>query len=282
MSNFVWNGGAGDGTWDTNGNWVGGTAPTSGSHNIYIPASNANVPSITVGPTGTPSFDLVEIQDGFGGTASGVTLGTDSVSLVFGTVTTLRIANKRCQYMKFGGTFTTVYADALGSASLYFSSGGVTSFYGGMDGNVIFEDDVEVTRFIKMGGSFTIKGDSTSPVDLVVSIGGSASGEIWRRIAKGVVSGKLTTAYAAEGDISAGTSTLEVASNGIFIPKSTGNWDEIVYHSGAIIDGTQTPGGSSKPTITTLIGPPSNKVVLPSAKWTVTNTPMVSVPFGPI
>lgn len=270
MADYTWTG-ATSGTWDVTTNWLGGVIPVSNAaNNVYLTGGSR---SITVGPVSTPTFGSVVVGEGFGGTAQGVTLGTDSVSLVFGTVTTLTINNRRCSYMKFGGTaFTTVNVKALGSASLYFTSGAITTLYGGSEGRIEIEDNVSLLTLRRAGGSMLIRGDASSPVDLDMRIGRGAKVDCWRRIALGVIDGSLTVEYAAEGAISAGTSKVIVGSGGLMIHKATGDFAQIEVMPFGEFDGSKQPGQATKPTITSLYIEPNSKVTAPASLFTVTNT----------
>lgn len=270
MTTYNWTGATGDKNWNTAGNWLGGSAPTSDVANTIINLMLGST-SIETGPSSAIDALSLNIGEGFGGAATGVTLGTDSVNFTFGTVTTLRINNRRMKFAKLGCTsFTTVYLDALGGCDLYFPSGNVVTCYGGGEGRVTFEDDVELTTFYRHG-AFVIKGDASAPLDLVLDIGRGGNGECWRRIHTATIAGNLTMANAGEGVAGAGTSRWTVTSGGKLYLNQSGGVANIIAQTGAVVDGSKNPGFATKPTITNLIYAPTASVVVPDAIFTVTN-----------
>ena len=281
MADYTWTGGAGDGNWNTAGNWAGGAAPSSSASNhVYINAANATTPSITVGPSSAIDLGSLNILNGFGGTAQNVTFGAGTVP-VFGTITTFNVINTRCSVIKISCTaITTANIRALGGATLYFVVGACTTLNAGPDGRIEVEHDFALTTVRRAGGSMLIKG-KTTPADMNLRLCRSAVCDCWRRISSGIIDGKLTVEYSADGDISAGTSQIFVNATGKMLHKATGDYDHIEVAEGGTLDGTKNPGKATNPTITTLIRNSGSKISIPTSMFTVSYDTMIGFEDAP-
>lgn len=145
MSDIVWNGGSGDGNWNTGGNWVGGSRPAN-SDTAIIGSTNQAIIGATVAETGL----TVKVTPGFGGTigADAPLIFTNGPALIQ-YAGTGRYANFGC-----GGTVTSAKFEHSGGQEVVLSSGTWT-LVSNSSGTLTIAAATIVTTFNNVAGSVT-------------------------------------------------------------------------------------------------------------------------------
>lgn len=215
-----WTDGAANGDIDDVNNWsateggASGAAVPNGSGTAHFNRGSHSLVS------GTLSCATINIREGFGGDASGITIGTESAALSMTATTKLFISNERCQFIKVTGAQGIVDLAKLGGSRFYLAGGSVTTMYVAAGaGYWELEDDVELTYLFAEGMSGLIKGDATSPVAAVFSISAGAKVECWREYEVANVSGILDLAQAADATA---TSRTFVNNGGTLVTRQSG------------------------------------------------------------
>lgn len=273
MASRFWVAPAIHGDWGVVGSW----SATDGG------ASGASVPVSTDTATikqGAYSIDTglnqsavaltgLNILNGFAGNASGLTIGDSSNSLQID-ATTLNINNTRCAFIKLAGAYTTVNVYNLGGCQLFFTGGSIVTLnVFATSGYIEIADDVELTTCRTAGCNMTIKGDSTSPLDLELDIAKGAFVDCWRKVAISVIHGKLQMSNAAS-----------FASSGTPLVKLFGTLDyqaagalttTLLAYDGAVFTTANGPGFQTPPTLTALYRFGRLGGARPSNRLTITN-----------
>lgn len=253
----------------TDGGSTGAAVPVTGDDIYFKQGTSGPLLNLSVLSAVNPAS--VNILDGFGGTASGVAFGTDANPIVFGTITILRISNNRLRFAKISATITTADIRHMGGGKFMHTAGACTDARFGETGSFEIEDDVEYTSLRTAGMSGVIKGDATSPVDLVLRVSQGANVECWRKVHTLDVGGQVTMRNAAEGSATSGTSYWSVQSGGRLNLWQSGNIVNIEAMNGSFVSAADSPGFATAPTLTNLYGHQRATVLLPSNKITVTN-----------
>lgn len=145
MADIVWNGGSGDGNWNTGGNWVGGVRPAN-SDTAIIGSTNQAIIGATVAETGL----TVKVTPGFGGTigADAPLIFTNGPALIQ-YAGTGRYANFGC-----GGTVTSAKFEHSGGQEVVLSSGTWT-LVSNSSGTLTIAAATIVTTFNNVAGPVT-------------------------------------------------------------------------------------------------------------------------------
>jgi hypothetical protein len=168
MATQVWSGGAGNGTFADNANWVSGTAPGNNDTAI-IGATNSTINGAATGFTAI----TVKVLPGFGGT-----IGLDT-PLTFGSATLIEYAGSG-SYANFGcagtvtaGTFNHTGGKAVvstgtwttlinGSGQIEIPAATVVTTFRNVAGTATAGYNATVFTLIESGGSSTIKRSATA------------------------------------------------------------------------------------------------------------------------
>lgn len=262
MATRTWDDGAGDGTFITAANWSADTAPVDGD-TAKIAASARD---ITAADHSSIELAAFHILNGWTGQNIGSVSGTLKID-----ATLLEIVTSGFGAINLEGIYDNVYARALGGRNLRFGpTSDIGNLYAGSSGSIYVDTGAKLAFFQSAGANARIMGDTSTPDDLELIVPRGCVVECYRRVARAYVEGTLYMRGAAEGDISAGTSKIVVASTGTLNLESTGNYDEIYVNPSGKLFGGKQPGGASKPTITKIIVADGARVSVPAALWTVT------------
>lgn len=136
MGTVKWTGGAGDGNWDSVGNWDTGAKPVN-SDDVIIGTGSI---SITAGlnQSGVTLTSLT-ITSGYSGS-----IGTVGTPLQISS-TTVTVGGRGALY-NLNGTYTDVYANIVGQVQLSIAGGTTTNLYAGMGGVVTISSSAVVTN----------------------------------------------------------------------------------------------------------------------------------------
>ena len=259
--------------WSSTANWAltyggaTGAAIPAAADAVYVVGGTY---SVTAGLNQSAiTVASLSILDGYGGAASGLTIGDDSNPLQINVTNSLTIANRRLLYSKWSGTIGTLDLQTLGQGRCYLSAGPVTTCLQG-DGYLEVADAAKVTNYSTAGGSALFKGDSSSPVDLVMEISNGATVECWRKIHTVVTAGYLKTAYSAVGSATSGTSKWRAVAGGTIDIRSTGDIVGIEAYAGSRVTAEYNPGLSPVPTIATLTEHRGSTITVPTQLITIT------------
>lgn len=263
MATRTWDDGAADGVFITAANWSADTAPVDTDTAIIATSNRA----IAAADNSGIELAAFRILNGW----TGRTIGSESSPLKID-ATELEVINRSMSYLNLEGIYPTVYARQLGSGTLRFGAASdIGTIYAGTSGSIYVDTAAKLAAFYSAGCNATIMGDTSTPDDLELYIPQGCVVNCYRRVAKAMVAGTLNLLGAAEGDISAGTSQIVIASTGIVNVESTGNYDDFVAMPRARLVGGKQVGGSTKPTIAKVVLSDGAKVSLSAALFTVTS-----------
>jgi len=263
--------------WGSTSNW---SATDGGSTGAAVPANGDDVYLKTGGYSlGTSNLDQsavtltsLNILQGYGGEASGVSIPSSASSSLRINATTLNIINNRVAYINLDGAFTTVYLRTLANGKLYITAGSAINIYAGANGYIELADDVETTLVSTAGTRMLIKADTTSPGDLELDVASGATVEVKRKITTGIIEGTLIMSDAATIDAASGTGKIKVGRGGKIDIRSSGALDEIVVMKGGDITSSNMPGFATAPVLAVLKLQDGAKKNTPADSLTITST----------
>lgn len=152
LSTFTWNGATGDANWGTDGNWAGGTAPTTGPADITFP--NTSTAQTITFPTAYPALSItsLKVQGGSytlvgskGGTPTPITIA-DQAPIQVDTGATLTISGAlggplaNSLLMQYAGTANETGVGTLvlnNEISQYAAGSGLQTFHIGSGAHVV-------------------------------------------------------------------------------------------------------------------------------------------------
>lgn len=156
MATVTWTGSTGDGLWDTNANWLGGSKPSAGDDVIFDrgaynvttgPASAIALTSLTVFPTYTGSW---------------------TVDITLSTITTLSVSGSGGTY-KLAAPVTTGYAYLAAGVTLVASSSTwATMYVSGTNGGKFYVNGATITSLYSSGVlvEFSAGGSASTTVQI--------------------------------------------------------------------------------------------------------------------
>lgn len=274
MSTRTWDSGANDGVFGTAANWSADTAPVDTDTAIISSTSK----SIVAGDYSSIELAALRIWPGYGDNSIGVSIGGSGSTLKID-ATELEINNARCSFIRLEGIYDTIYASMIGGAQVYFGpTSDIGTLYAPAYGQIEIDTGAKLGELISNGASVLIRGDTSTPDDLIIRVPRGCVVECQRRVKTAYVEGTLRMTGAAEVVAGSGSAEIHVTSTGTFEYQATGTMSaaKIVAMPGAKVDGSKAPGGSAKVAVGTLVKSQGANVNLPTRLFSVSAT----IPLG--
>lgn len=153
MATVTWTGGAGDGNWQTNGNWDTGAAPVATNDVVF----NSGSISVTAGLTGNAyTVNSLTITENYTGS-----IGSGATALTLTAATTLKCSG-RGSYYKFAFNSTTARIDTATGVTVYLSSGTFATVYHSGKGGELKAESAVVTAYRGTSNAITLTADAAT------------------------------------------------------------------------------------------------------------------------
>jgi hypothetical protein len=204
MASITWTGAAGDGNWNTGGNWLGSAAP-AGADDVIFDRGSYNV---TTGPSSAINVTLKVTAGYTGSWIATITLGTISAFNFAGSGATYNLSATVTKCMAYiirgttlqavGGTWTNTYVSGQRGGYFYKTAATLTNLYS-RNVNVEFTSGGSASTIVQMSnGSFTTAlnpGTFTSKGKNQVVVTGSAAptsvmlaaGDVYNHLSSGTI-----------------------------------------------------------------------------------------------
>lgn len=219
MAVTTWTDGAGDGNWNTVGNWDTGAVPVDNDDVIIsrgtraillgLNQSGINLNSLTI----TPGFKGASIGD----ETTSLQINTNGAG---GTNTLSCEMSPNTRMVKVNGTFPTMIVDGTGQGSFFITGGTTTLLAACGSGTVVVAIDSTVTT-LKAGGTAKVIARAIGTGAAFTTVYVSGDGQVWseRDAATVYCAGRY---YTVSGSTATVTTKIWISTGGFYNHQSRG------------------------------------------------------------